>query len=428
FTTIDPKLQRAAERAIRETLYLDDDPEAAIVMIDTKTGFIKAMASSQQYGRNSQFNLAAQALRQPGSTFKTFVLTRAIEQGINPATTFYESKRLKFTDPTYGPIDVSTYSNSYRGVIPISSATLSSDNTVYTQLTMDVGPAEVKRIAERMGIPKERGLQPYPSLGLGAGEVTPLDMAVAYSPLANGGLAIEPVAISRIEKGRKVTKFRTKRKRVFSDGVAYEVTKILRANITGGTGGNANIGIPMAGKTGTTDNFVDAWFIGYTPRYVTAVWVGYPNNEGVKREMRSVHGITVAGGSFPAQIWGRFMKEAVGDTAQEFPLPKNPVSWSPFSSNFIQSAGEAKRREEEEARSVAEEAEEEKEEARSEREAARSARQETPPPPVQVEPDPQPAPAPPPTPEPVPDPAPEPAPTPAPAPAEPPPEPAPPTP
>ena len=407
YTTIDPKLQRAAENAINEVLYLDDDPDAAIVMIDARTGFIRAMASSQEYGDDNQFNLAAQALRQSGSTFKTFVLTKAVEEGINPATTFYESKRLNFTDPVYGRIDVSTYSNSYRGVIPVSSATLSSDNSVYTQLTMDVGPGEVKELAERMGIPKERGLQPFPSIGLGAGDVTPLDMAVAYAPLANGGTAIEPVAVSRIERGDKVTKFRTSRKRVFGDGVAYEVTRILRANITGGTGGRANIGVPQAGKTGTTDNFVDAWFVGYTPRYVTAVWVGYPNNDGVKRQMRGVHGINVAGGTFPAEIWGKFMRVAVGNNAPDFPAPSNPVSWSPFSSDFIEAAGEAKRREEEEARSAAEEAEREKEQARSEREAARSERQETPPPPVQASPE-TPGAAPAPTPDPVPQPEPDP--------------------
>jgi penicillin-binding protein 1A len=419
YSTVDPDLQRAAERAISETLNLDDDPAAAIVMIDAKTGFIRAMASSIAYSDQAQFNYAAQAERQPGSTFKTFVLTKAIEEGINPATTFYESKRLNFTDPTYGPIDVATYSDSYRGVIPVTSATLSSDNSVYTQLTLDVGPDEVKEIAERMGVPKERALPPFPSIGLGAGEVTPLDMAVAYAPLANGGFQIEPVPVSRIERGRQVTKFRTKRKRVFSDGVAYEVTRILRSNITGGTGTAANIGVPAAGKTGTTDNFVDAWFVGYTPRYVTAVWVGYPNNDGVKREMRSVHGVAVAGGSFPAQIWGRFMKEAVGDRYVDFPAPKNPVSWSAFSSQFIRAAQASKSRAEEEARSAAEE-EQEQERARSEREDARTSRQTDPPPAIEVDPDPGSAAPPPPEPvapaepDPAPAPAPEPAPTPPP--------------
>jgi penicillin-binding protein 1A len=339
YTTIDPTLQRAAERAIRDTLYLDDDPAAAVLMIDARTGFIRAMASSERYSKDSQFNLAAQALRQSGSAFKTFVLTKAIEDGINPATTFYESKPLNFYDEKWGQIDVSTYSNSYRGVIPLSSATLSSDNSVYTQLTIDVGPPEVKELAERMGIPRSRNLPPYPSLGLGSGEVTLLDMATGYAPLANGGFRIDPIAISRMKApdGREL-RFRPRRKRVFSDGVAYEVTRILHQNVLGGTGTASQIGVPTAGKTGTTDNFVDAWFVGYTPEFVTAVWVGYPNDGGVKREMRSVHGIAVAGGSFPAQIWSRFMKEAVGDRYVDFPLPENPVRWSPFSSSFIQAA------------------------------------------------------------------------------------------
>ena len=342
FTTIDPDLQQFAEEAIDNQLGLDDDPAAAIVMIDSRTGFIRAMASSVPYGDGSQFNFAAQALRQPGSTFKTFVLTRAIEEGINPYRTIYDSKRLKFTDPQWGPIDVSTYSNSYRGPVPVSSATLSSDNSVYTQLTLDVGPTDVKGVAERMGIPTERDLPAVPSLGLGSGEVAPLDMAVAYSPLSNGGLRVNPIAISRIKRpdGTEEQIEPPSRERVFSDGVAYEVTRILQDNVRAGTGGRSRIDRPTAGKTGTTDNFVDAWYVGYTPRYVTAVWVGYPNDDGSKRSMYSVHGQRVAGGTFPAAIWGEFMQPALdhlNEPADGFPATACITRIEPLEPGFSKS-------------------------------------------------------------------------------------------
>ncbi len=344
YTTIDPALQSAARRSIKENLSNDDDPDAAVVMIDSKKGYIRAMASSQRFSSDNQFNLATQALRQPGSTFKTFALTEAVRQGINPFTTLYGSKRLKFVDDSYGPIDVSTYSNSYRGAIPVASALLSSDNSVFQQLTLDVGPDKLIKTAYDMGIPKERELPDVASIGLGSGEVTPLDMATAYSPLSNGGFRVEPRAISRVVKSNgDVNVFAPERTRIFDDGVSYEVSRILQNNVTGGTGVGAQIGVPAAGKTGTTEDFVDAWFVGYTPAYSTAVWVGYPNSDGVKRSMYNVHGIAVAGGSFPASIWGDFMRVVVerDGGSGSFPLPNNPVSWSSFSSSFTRAASEA---------------------------------------------------------------------------------------
>jgi penicillin-binding protein 1A len=344
YTTIDPALQSAARTAIKENLGGSDDPDAVVVMVDSKKGYIRAMASSQHYSKDSQFNLATQALRQPGSTFKTFVLTQAIRQGINPYTTLYGSKKLDFVDPHYGPIDVRTYSNTYRGAIPIVSATLSSDNSVFQQLTLDVGPEKVIQTAYDMGIPRARKLPDVASIGLGSGLVTPLDMADAYATLSNGGLRVAPVAISKVVRpDGKVDTFASQPKRALTDGEAYEVTRILEENIQAGTGTGAQIGVPAAGKTGTTNDYVDAWFVGYTPRYSTAVWVGYPNNQGVRRSMYSVHGITVAGGTFPASIWADYMRVVVerDGGSGSFPLPKNPVTWSPFSSKFTRAAEEA---------------------------------------------------------------------------------------
>lgn len=346
YTTIDPALQAGARRAIARNLSYSGDPDSAVVMLDSHKGYIRAMASSQRYSADNQFNLATQALRQPGSTFKTFVLTQAIKEGINPYTTLYDSHKLDFVDPKYGTINVSTYSNTYRGAVSIAQGTLASDNTVYTQLTLDVGPDKVVDTAYAMGIPRARNLPRYPSVGLGSGTVTPLDMATAYSPLSNGGYRIVPIAIRKIVKpDGSVDNFAPQRRRVLSDGVAYEVTRILQSNVTSGTGTNAQIGVPVAGKTGTTDQYVDAWFVGYTPRYSTAVWMGYPNADGQRRSMYSVHGITVAGGTFPAMIWGDFMREVVARDggSGSFPLPSNPVSWAPFSSPFTRAAGAAAR-------------------------------------------------------------------------------------
>ena len=344
-TTIDPRMQKWALDAMTQNLNQPDDPEAAIVLIDVRTGFIRAMASKKRYGRRSQYNFAADAKRQPGSTFKTFVLTEAIREGINPNTTFYESKPLSINIPKYGPpFTVKTYSGSYRGTISVFQGTLTSDNSLYMQLGLDVTPEKVADLAQRMGI--SQPLKAYPSIALGGQEVTPLDMAVAYSPLANGGYQVIPTAIRSLS-GRGVTKnpFIRKRRKILSDGVSYEVTKVLRANIQGGTGGNANIGVPQAGKTGTTDDFTDAWFVGYTPHYVAAVWVGYPNNAGYRRTLSGLRG-GGQGGNFPARIWHDFMQKVVTTEKKgqpDFAYPSEPVEWdNSFSTEFTQSAAAAK--------------------------------------------------------------------------------------
>jgi penicillin-binding protein 1A len=260
----------------------------------------------------NEFNLVAQARRQAGSTFKTFVLTQAVADGINPATTTYVSAPFHYQpDPRYPAWDVSTYSHSYSGPITIERATLASDNTVYAQLTLDVGPENVAKMARRMGV--QTPLQPVPSIGLGSIAVSPLDMASAYATLAAGGVYSKPMAIRKVvlANGKLDTDVgwgRPERKRVIPDGVAYAVTKILEENMLGGTAVAAYFGRPAAGKTGTTDNHADAWLCGYVPQLEATVWVGYPKGE---IPMLSVHGIAVAGGTFPAQIWHQFMSSAL---------------------------------------------------------------------------------------------------------------------
>jgi penicillin-binding protein 1A len=332
-TTIDLKLQQAARKAIRDTLTFGNAPSSAIVTIDPRNGYIRAMASSADYGR-SKFNLAAQGHRQPGSTFKVMGLMAALDLGVSPSTQ-YTSRPLKFDDPKWGPIDVKTYSNSYKGRISLLSATLSSDNSVYQQLALDIGPEKVKAAAREMGIKSK--LNGYPSEVLGGLEdgVSPLEMANAYATIASGGWRNRPKAITQVRfpDGRVSNWGKPARHRAFSDGVAYEATKILKANMTGGTGTGAQIGCPAAGKTGTTDENTDAWFVGYTPNLSTAVWVGYPGQRVPMNPPTTP--ISVAGGTYPATIWGKYMKVAKKGCG-DFAKPKQTFQSKPFTGKYQQ--------------------------------------------------------------------------------------------
>jgi penicillin-binding protein 1A len=332
YTTIDPAFQRAAREAITETLYLKDDPAAALVSINPANGAIRAMTAVYPGRAKNQFNLVAQARRQAGSTFKTFVLTEAVAQGINPATSTYYSAPFHYRpDPAIPAWDVSTYSHSYSGLSTVQQATLRSDNTVYAQLTLDVGPDRVAGMAHKLGV--ESPLQPVPSIGLGSNAISPLDMASAYATIAAGGIYSRPMAIRKVilANGKEDDRAgwgKPVRKRVISDGVAYTVTKILEQNMLYGTGTRAFFGRPAAGKTGTTDDHADAWFCGYLPNLEATVWVGYPQAE---IPMENVHGIAVAGGSFPAEIWRRFMERAVRySPPQDWSPPKTYPVWKPF--------------------------------------------------------------------------------------------------
>jgi penicillin-binding protein 1A len=323
YTTVDPKLQSAARNAIAGQLAAYPGPAAAVVSVDPSNGYIRAMASSGAY-KDRTFNLAAQGHRQPGSSFKTFVLTTAIRKGVDPNRTSYTSKPLNLNVPGYGPWKVKTYDNTYGGTMNLVRATLKSDNTVYAQLILDVGPKSVCETAKLMGIKTKLDCLPAEGLGGLRLGVSPLEMADAYATLASGGIRNEPRAIRKVvfPDGKSEDLGKPKRKRVFSDGVAYEVTKILQQNVQGGTGVRANIGCPAAGKTGTTDNYNDAWFAGFTPKLSTATWMGYPN------ALVTMPG--VQGGSYPAGIWHDYMNVAHGSDCSSFPPPQEPVKFSPF--------------------------------------------------------------------------------------------------
>jgi penicillin-binding protein 1A len=327
YTTINPKMQDVARSAIDGELAGYPGPASAIVSVDPANGYIRAMASSGTY-KDRTFNLAAQGHRQPGSAFKTFVLTTAVRKGIDPSRTTYVSKPLDLNVPGYGPWKVKTYSNTYGGTMNLVNATLHSDNTVYAQLIIDVGPKAVRETAKMMGI--KTHLDGLPAEGLGGLRlgVSPLEMADAYATLASGGIRNEPIAIKKVvfPDGKSDDLGKPQRKRVLSDGVAYEVTKILEQNMKSGTAVRGSIGCPAAAKTGTTDNYNDAWLVGFTPKLATAVWMGYPN------ALVSMPG--VQGGSYPSSIWHDFMSVAHGSDCSDFPQPKERADFSPFYGHY----------------------------------------------------------------------------------------------
>jgi penicillin-binding protein 1A len=314
YTTIDPRLQRLANKAIREVLPYKTDPASAIVSVEPGTGAIRAMTAVVRSTGN-QFNLVAQSARQAGSTFKTFVLASAIERGIDPDSTYYTSAPFTCSIGPWcqTPWQVHTYDNSYRGSMSITRGTLSSDNTIYAQLTLDVGPRYVWQMAHRLGVHLSPD-KPVASIGLGSLSVSPLDMAAAYATFAAMGTYAKPMAITKVilpggheDKDSGWGKPQTKR--AVSEAVAWKVTDVLRQNALYGTGAGSGDGIHVnAGKTGTTENHADAWFDGYTRQLCTVVWMGYPKGE---IPMLNVHGQTVAGATFPVPIWHAYMAAAL---------------------------------------------------------------------------------------------------------------------
>ena len=332
YTTIIPRYQRLAEAAIRDTLDEPDDPAAALISISPRTGAIRAMAAVVPNRPKNQFNLLSQARRQPGSTFKTFVLAAAVEQGVNPDSTYYVSAPFTARLHPAGNCDdgswwcVKTYANDYYGWSSIRSATLRSDNTVYAQLTLDLTPQKVAEVARRMGVRSQLDVKGayVPSIGLGSIAVSPLDIASAYATLAAEGVYAEPMAIRRVVLADGTVDTDAgwgtpRRRRAISEGTAAIVTRILEQNVQSGTGTRAAFGRPAAGKTGTAELNVDAWFAGYTPELATAVWMGYTRAE---IPLDSVHGIAVTGGSFPAEMWRLFMEPALDNVEPAaFPEP-----------------------------------------------------------------------------------------------------------
>jgi 1A family penicillin-binding protein len=321
-TTIDRRMQDAAEKAVANVLDHPTDPEAALVAIDPHTGAVKAMVGGRNFA-TAQFNLASQGHRQAGSAFKPFVLTAALEEGIRPdkryaswPTTLHYGPNGAYTWP------VNNFDGVGHGVITLRQGMINSVNGVYARLVLDVGPSEVVDAAHRLGITSP--LDPIPSIALGALRVgvNPLQMASAYATFADMGVHMPAhgVATAIGPDGKAVyDETKLKGSQAIDPGVAYTINDVLQDVVRLGTGRHAQIGRPLAGKTGTSEEFHDAWFVGYTPDLVTAVWVGYRRGQ---ISMRNVRGISVVGGSFPSQIFKAFMTKALaGVPPHSFEVP-----------------------------------------------------------------------------------------------------------
>ncbi|HVF75943.1 MAG TPA: transglycosylase domain-containing protein [Acidimicrobiales bacterium] len=312
-TTLDLAMQSHAYDAVYGFLNRNDDPAGALVAIDDN-GHVKAMVGGKDWAA-SQLNLATGrdgggSGRQPGSTFKPFVLAETVKQGYTVQSTFPAPAKIVFPKANQGSdYPVENYENEdFGNSLNLVDATKNSVNTVYAQLIDVIGPAKVADTAHHMGIQSD--LVPRLSLTLGTSEVSVLEMAAGYTTLANRGERIDPTVIVEVATadGTVLERVRPSRTKVLERRHADVVTYCLQQVVQSGSGTGAQFGKPLAGKTGTTNDFGDAWFVGYTPKLTAAVWMGYP--EGNSRKMLNVRGRRVNGGSFPTAIFKRFMTEA----------------------------------------------------------------------------------------------------------------------
>jgi penicillin-binding protein 1A len=313
-TTLDPHLEEHAQKILQKTLPNPKDPEAALVSIEPQTGYVRTLVGGTNW-EDSKVNLALGRLgggsgRQAGSSFKPFVLARAFEAGVSPTKTYPGPSCIT---PRGFQAPVCNYGDSGYGASTLARAMAKSINTVFVQLIVDVGIKQTAELAKRLGITTMDPDKAYGGIAIGTQEVSPLDMSSAFGVFAARGLRAEPTPILRItERDGSVLEDNTlqdRTTRVLEEPVADNMNKVLTGVIEGGTGTAANIGRPAAGKTGTSEEYQNAWFVGYTPVLSTAVWMGH--KEG-NVSMRGVHGVgTVTGGSWPARMWHDFMAEAM---------------------------------------------------------------------------------------------------------------------
>ena len=322
-TTLDTRLQGLALHAVTSVLHTPTDPAAALVAIDPRTGAVKAMIDYLPSGQRMQFNLATQGRRTPGSSFKPVTLATALSEGVSLSSTFYGPPELFITDPqcatNNGPWDVHNYGDEQAGTMSLLDATANSVNTIFAQLIAKVGVRNVVAMAHRLGVTDH--LVPACALTLGAEGISPLEMADIYATFASGGVHHAPQAFESVRgPNGKAIPFSTAGQRVLGPNVTAELTYALRGVIEHGTGTAAAISRPAAGKTGTAENYQDAWFCGYVPQLATCVWVGYPKAEIPLYNIEGVY--QVFGGSLPAQIWHDFMGPAVANLpVKNFPEP-----------------------------------------------------------------------------------------------------------
>src|SRR3954469_7899756 len=342
YTTIEPRLQDAAQEAVDScsVCYSGGGPASALASVDPSNGEIVALASTQRYSLSSQFNFAAHAQRQPGSSFKTYDLTAAIRQGIDPDSTYYNGTSPITLETPGGSSWTVNNAEPGGGTMALTQATWDSVNVIFAQLGLDVGPENIAKTAYDMGITSPLGIKgasdipcklgpncyipPADAIGGLSVGVTPLEQAAAFATLASGGVQRDPTAIDKVVfPGGKVDEPSSgEGKRVLTPGEAYEVTKVLEGVITSGTGaGYTSIGCSSeAGKTGTSEGLSDAWFVGYTPLYSTAVWTGHP----LSRDY------TGFGGPTSGPIWRSYMEAATGGDCPSFPVPSSLPSLSAY--------------------------------------------------------------------------------------------------
>jgi penicillin-binding protein 1A len=314
-TTVDLRIQQAAEDAVRAVLPNPaTDPSGAVVVLDPRSGFVRALVGGRDFfgpEPEAKFDLATQGMRQTGSSFKPIVLAEALAQGIPPEKVYEAPASLTVPMPEgQEPWVVGNYEGEGGPPENLIDATVHSVNTVYAQLIQEVGPEKAIEMAHNLGI--AGSLLPFPSAVLGSNEVTVLDMASAYSTFAADGLHADPVFVTEITRadGSILYERPPTLRRAVPTAVARGVTSILSQVVQRGTGTAARLGDrPVAGKTGTANEWRDAWFVGYTPDLVTAVWVGFP--ERLRSMVPPATPIRVTGGSWPAQIWQRVMEPAL---------------------------------------------------------------------------------------------------------------------
>ncbi len=315
YTSLDAHLQEVADEAVRWGVNqaIKDKKnvtQGALIAMDLKTGDILAMVGGLDFVK-SKFNRTYQAKRQPGSAFKPFVYTTALMKGYSIYNNISDSPisfKIPDSNQYYTPHN---YDSKYKGMMTFENALVYSRNVPAVRIANMVGPHEVVRTAKRMGIKSQ--LTANLSIALGTSEVTMLEMITAFSPFAKGGIRIEPRAIIEVHSPENtiLEKNNSQERRVIEKEVADTITYVLKQVIQRGTATRANIGKPAAGKTGTTSDFRDAWFVGYTPDIICATWVGNDNNESMNK---------VQGGSYPAMIWKKFMQEATKNLNSDFNL------------------------------------------------------------------------------------------------------------
>ncbi len=313
YTTVDPLVQESAEAAVASVLD-GQAPYAALAAVDPRTGHVLGLVGGNDFYDEedpvARFNLATQGARQPGSSFKPFVLAAALEHGLTLENTFEGGNSITVATDS-GPWTVENYNNANFPNLTLLEATVFSVNVVYAQVVDLIGPEAVVDVAAATGI---GGLQPFHSIALGAQEVSPLAMASAYGTFAAEGIHVDPILVTAIETHDSVNIYEAVPvvTEALSRDVAQTLTGALTEVVKRGTGQQARIGRPIAGKTGTSQDHHDAWFVGYTPELAAAVWVGFPEGQVTMEPPTTPY--TITGGSWPAQIWSRFASGALSGT------------------------------------------------------------------------------------------------------------------